>query len=251
MSPASGVSTGAWHCAPSVSWLCLRWLCVAACLLPQAGPSLAASAENVATTRLPGAPPQCSASVVSKIAWGVGSGAYNVEGAVKQGGRADSVWDVFIRKPGATADGSSGEVAADFYRRYKSDIRLMQQLGIKHFRFSISWSRLIPAGVQGSAINKAGVDYYNSLINSLLGAGITPIVAIYHWDLPQALQTKYQGFISPNIVDDYLYFADACFKLFGDRVRSWWTFIEPWVICSMQYGNGQYAPGTNYGAQGE
>eukprot|EP00878_Enallax_costatus_P013546 GHUV01014162.1.p1 GENE.GHUV01014162.1~~GHUV01014162.1.p1 ORF type:complete len:419 (+),score=70.36 GHUV01014162.1:205-1461(+) len=126
----------------------------------------------------------------------------------------------------------------------------MKQLGLKHFRLSISWSRLIPGARKGSKINLEAVRFYNNLLDDLQAAGIKPMVAIYHWDLPQTLQDIYQGFLSPEIIQDYVYYAEICFKLFGDRVKRWLTFIEPYVVCNMQYGNGQYAPGIKYGDVG-
>ena len=116
---------------------------------------------------------------------------------------------------------------------------------------SISWSRLLPGGKRGSAINAKGLAFYNALINELLRAGISPAVTLYHWDLPQVLQDSYKGFLSENIVDDFTYYADVAFRSFGDRVKKWATFNEPWVICNLQWGNGDFAPGVNNGAYGK
>eukprot|EP00775_Hariotina_reticulata_P009277 gene9277-9442_t len=173
-----------------------------------------------------------------------------VEGAAQAANRSASVWDVFQQKPGAIAGGATADVAADLYNRYRQDIALMRQLGLKHFRLSISWSRLLPGARQGSPVNPEAAGFYQALLTELQSSGIQPLVALYHWDLPHSLHDEYQGFLSARIIDDFAYFADTAFRLFGDKVRRWLTFIEPYVVCNMQYGNGQYAPGINYGDEG-
>jgi beta-glucosidase len=157
-----------------------------------------------------------------------------VEGGADLGGRTPSVWDVFAKTSGRIDDKSTGDVATDFYHRYKEDIALMKSLGIQNFRLSLSWSRLIPKGSKGSPVNKKGLDFYNDVIDELVKNGISPIVTLYHWDLPQSLQDSYKGFISPEIVDDFVYFADVAFGAFGDRVKKWSTFNEPMSICNLQ-----------------
>eukprot|EP00878_Enallax_costatus_P001527 GHUV01001678.1.p1 GENE.GHUV01001678.1~~GHUV01001678.1.p1 ORF type:complete len:401 (+),score=78.89 GHUV01001678.1:691-1893(+) len=127
----------------------------------------------------------------------------------------------------------------------------MKSLGIKNFRMSISWSRLIPGGSKGSPVSEAGVTFYNNVINELKKNGIEPAVTLYHWDLPQSLQDKYQGMLDKQIIDDFVYFAEVAFKRFGDRVKKWTTFNEPWVICSLQWGNGDFAPGIAVGDAGK
>lgn len=162
-----------------------------------------------------------------------------------------SVWDVFASKPGNIQDGSNPSVATDFYNKYKEDIALMKAMGVKNFRMSISWSRLIPGGVAGSPVNPDAVKFYNSVFDELKKAGIEPAVTLYHWDMPQVLQDKYEGFISDKVQDDFAYYAEQAFKNFGGKVRKWTTFNEPWVICNLQYGNGDFAPGIKYGESGK
>jgi beta-glucosidase/6-phospho-beta-glucosidase/beta-galactosidase len=167
-------------------------------------------------------------------------------------GRSESVWDKYVKDdPSRIRDRSNADVAVDAYNRVKEDVALMKSLGIKNYRFSISWSRLIPSGRKGGAVNQKGADFYNSLINELLKNGVSPAVTLYHWDLPQANQDAYKGFLSRELVDDFSYYADTAFKLFGDRVKKWVTFNEPWVICNVQYGNGDMAPGINEGDSGK
>ncbi|WOL17206.1 beta-glucosidase 12 [Canna indica] len=137
----------------------------------------------------------------------------------------------------------NGDVAIDFYHRYKEDVGLMKQMGLDAYRFSISWSRILPSGNLSGGINKEGVKYYNNLINELISNGIQPFVTIYHWDLPQALEDQYGGFLSPHIIEDYRDYAEVCFKAFGDRVKHWITFNEPLVSSYMGYATGMYAPG--------
>lgn len=126
----------------------------------------------------------------------------------------------------------------------------MKQLGLKHFRLSLSWPRLLPGARKGSAVNPDAVRFYGAVLDELKAAGIQPMVALYNWDLPQSLHESYKGFLSPNSIEDYTYYADTAFRLFGGRVKRWLTFIEPYVVCNMQYGNGQYAPGVDYGDEG-
>ncbi|EYU40002.1 hypothetical protein MIMGU_mgv1a023593mg, partial [Erythranthe guttata] len=175
------------------------------------------------------------------------SSAYQFEGAAFEGGKGPSIWDTFTHQfPGKIADRSNGDVALDFYHRYKEDIKLMKYLGLDVFRMSISWPRLIPRGKLSRGVNKEGITFYNNVINELLANGIKPFVTIFHWDLPQALEDEYRGFLSPLIVDDYLDFADLCFKEFGDRVKHWITFNEPFIFVSTGYDGGfagSLAPG--------
>ncbi|KAL8028510.1 hypothetical protein ABFX02_14G165400 [Erythranthe guttata] len=179
--------------------------------------------------------------------FGAASSAYQFEGAAFEGGKGPSIWDTFTHQfPGKIADRSNGDVALDFYHRYKEDIKLMKYLGLDVFRMSISWPRLIPRGKLSRGVNKEGIAFYNNVINELLANGIKPFVTIFHWDLPQALEDEYRGFLSPLIVDDYLDFADLCFKEFGDRVKHWITFNEPFIFVSTGYDGGfagSLAPG--------
>eukprot|EP01018_Ginkgo_biloba_P033169 Gb_35939 [translate_table: standard] len=187
--------------------------------------------------------------------FGTASAAYQYEGAAREGGRGPSIWDTFSHAPGKIANGSNGDVAVDEYHRYKEDVALMKNMGMDAYRFSISWSRILPRGSLKGGINKEGVAYYNNLINELLkngvhrditslrGFSIKPFTTLFHWDLPQALEDEYGGFLSPNIVRDFAAYAEVCFRAFGDRVKHWITLNEPWSFSSVGYDFGVFAPG--------
>ncbi|KAJ9174423.1 hypothetical protein P3X46_013067 [Hevea brasiliensis] len=161
--------------------------------------------------------------------FGTASASYQYEGAVDVDGRGPSIWDVFTHKyPERIVGGVNADVAVDFYHRYEEDVDIMKNIGLDAFRFSISWSRLLPRGNLSGGVNKKGIEFYNNLINKLLSEGIQPFVTLFHWDLPQALDDEYSGFLSPHIVDDFKDYAELCFKEFGDRVKHWITLNEPW-----------------------
>ncbi|CAA6663448.1 unnamed protein product [Spirodela intermedia] len=162
--------------------------------------------------------------------FGAGTSAYQVEGAVNEDGKGPSIWT-----PSHTQvlDGSTADVTADGYHHYK----LMSEIGLEGYRFSISWSS--GRGV----VNTKGVEYYNNLINELVNHGIQPHVTLYHLDLPQALEDEYQGWLSPKIVDDFVAYADLCFREFGDRVSYWTTINEANILAIGAYDNGVFAPG--------
>src|SRR6185369_1159408 len=138
------------------------------------------------------------------FAWGFAASAYQIEGAAAEDGRGPSIWDTFARVPGAIADGQTGDVACDHYHRYPEDVALMAGLGAREYRFSISWSRVQPAG--SGASNAPGLDFYDRLVDSLLAAGIRPLANLYHWDLPQALQDE-GGFANPDVVGHFAEYA--------------------------------------------
>ncbi|PKA66702.1 Beta-glucosidase 12 [Apostasia shenzhenica] len=174
--------------------------------------------------------------------FGAATAAYQVEGAANEGGRTPSIWDTFTHKfPNKIGDGSNGDVAADAYHRYKEDVQLVKELGMDAYRFSISWSRVLPKG--RGKVNEEGVKFYNNLINELRDNGIEPYVTLYHWDLPQVLEDEYGGFLSDKVVEDYKNFANLCFSRFGDRVSKWTTFNEPLMFATAGYGLGMHAPG--------
>ncbi|KAJ8459125.1 hypothetical protein OPV22_032051 [Ensete ventricosum] len=176
--------------------------------------------------------------------FGTASASYQYEGAAAEGGRGPSIWDTFTHDhPEAIADRSTGDVAIDFYHRYEEDIGFLKYMGMDAFRFSISWSRVLPNGSLSGGVNQDGVDYYNNLINDLLDHGLQPFVTIFHWDVPQALESQYQSFLSPRIVNDFRDYAEICFKEFGDRVKHWITLNEPWTYCRSGYSTGTFAPG--------
>ncbi|KAJ3677649.1 hypothetical protein LUZ60_003373 [Juncus effusus] len=176
--------------------------------------------------------------------FGVGSAAYQYEGAARADGKGPSIWDTFTHKHAdRIPDHSNGDVAEDFYYRYKEDIQRVKKLGMDSFRLSISWPRILPKGKLSGGINKKGIDFYNNVFNELLANGIQPFVTIFHWDLPQALEDEYKGFLSERIVQDYVDYVNIVFKEFGDRIKYWNTFNEPYIYCSMGYTGGSIAPG--------
>ncbi|XP_027341441.1 beta-glucosidase 12-like [Abrus precatorius] len=176
--------------------------------------------------------------------FGTASAAYQYEGAYREGGRGPSIWDTFTHKyPDKIQDRSNGDVANDEYHHYKEDVGIMKYMNLDAYRFSIAWSRILPKGKLSGGINKEGVKYYNNLINELLANGLQPFVTLFHWDLPQALEDQYGGFLSPHIVNDFQDYAELCFKEFGDRVKHWITLNEPWSFSNSGYATGSLAPG--------
>ncbi|KAF5443410.1 hypothetical protein F2P56_035966 [Juglans regia] len=173
--------------------------------------------------------------------FGTASSAFQYEGAVKEDGRGPTVWDTFSHTFGKVSDFSNADVAVDQYHRYNEDVILMKDMGMDAYRFSIAWSRIFPNG--SGEINQAGVDHYNNLINALLAKGIEPYVTLYHWDLPQALEDKYNGWLNPQIIEDFAKYAEICFQKFGDRVKHWITFNEPHTFATQGYDVGLQAPG--------
>ncbi|XP_037408104.1 beta-glucosidase 5-like isoform X1 [Triticum dicoccoides] len=175
-----------------------------------------------------------------EFVFGAATSAYQYEGAVAEDGRSPSVWDTFTQA-GKMSDKSTGDVAADGYHKYKDDIKLMVDTNLEAYRFSISWSRLIPNG--RGAINPKGLEYYNNLINELVQHGIQVHVMLSHLDFPQVLDDEYGGWLSPKIVEDFTAFAEVCFREFGDRVSYWTTIDEPNVSALGSYDNALFAPG--------
>jgi beta-glucosidase len=178
---------------------------------------------------------------------GAATAAYQIEGAVAEDGRGESIWDRFTHTPGVIADGQTGDVACEHYHRWREDIALMTQLNLNAYRFSIAWPRIIPEG-RGKA-NEAGLAFYDRLVDGLLEAGIAPFVTLYHWDLPQTLQDD-GGWLRRGIVDDYLAYVDVVTRRLGDRVKSWTTFNELWTFTWWGYAFGEDAPGLKLGAKG-
>jgi beta-glucosidase len=172
--------------------------------------------------------------------WGSATASYQIEGAANEDGRGESIWDKFSHTPLNTVNGDTGDIACDHYRRYKDDIRIMKQMGIKGYRFSISWSRIFPTG--RGKINQKGVDFYSRLVDELLKNGIEPAVTLYHWDLPQALQ-DIGGWENRDTVEYFVEYAAYMFKVLGDRVKKWSTHNEPWVAAFAGNLSGRHAPG--------
>ncbi|XP_048231823.1 beta-glucosidase 17 isoform X2 [Ricinus communis] len=181
--------------------------------------------------------------------FGAASSAYQIEGAADVDGRKPSIWDTFAKEDSdKIKDHSTGDIAEDFYHRYKEDVALIKEIGLNSFRFSISWSRILPYGRISAGVNQEGVNFYNSLIDELVSNGIEPFITLFHWDLPQALEDEYGGFLNPRIVEDYREYVDFCFDKFGDRVKNWATINEPNYFSCFGYATGDTAPGrcSNY-----
>lgn len=173
--------------------------------------------------------------------FGTASSAYQFEGAVDEGNKGPSIWDTFTRQPGRILDFSNADTAVDQYHRFESDIDLMKDMGMDAYRFSISWPRIFPNGT--GEPNPEGIEYYNNLIDALLHKGIQPCATLYHWDLPQMLEDRYEGWLSSRIVPDFEQYAFTCFQAFGDRVKHWITFNEPRGFAIEGYDLGIQAPG--------
>jgi beta-glucosidase len=173
--------------------------------------------------------------------WGAATASYQIEGAALEDGRGECIWTRFSHTPGKIANGDTGDVACDHYHRYKEDVALMKEIGLKGYRFSISWPRVIPLGV--GATNPAGLDFYNRLVDELLEAGIEPYLTLYHWDLPQALQDN-GGWESRDIVQQFADYTALMTQILGDRVKYWTTHNEPHVVAFAGNFNGQHAPGN-------
>jgi beta-glucosidase len=172
--------------------------------------------------------------------WGSATASYQVEGAAHEGGRGESIWDAFARKPGAVFNGENGDVACDQYHRYKEDVALMAELGLNSYRFSIAWPRIIPAGT--GKVNPEGVAYYRNLCDELHKYNITACVTLYHWDLPQVLEEK-GGWTDRSVLTAFEEYVKVCYKEFGDVVDMWITINEPLCIAYLGHLYGVQAPG--------
>jgi beta-glucosidase len=173
--------------------------------------------------------------------WGVATSSYQIEGAVQEGGRGESIWDRFSHTPGKISDGSTGDVACDHYHLWRADIALMEELRLQAYRFSIAWPRIMPEGRR--QVNQAGLDFYSRLVDGLLEAGITPFATLYHWDLPQALQDR-GGWPSRGTAEAFVEYADIVSRALGDRVKHWITHNEPWCASMLGHQMGVHAPGV-------
>lgn len=175
--------------------------------------------------------------------WGSASAAYQVEGAWDKDGKGLSVWDVYAKLPGTTFKGSNGDVAADHYGRYKEDVAMMAEMGLKAYRFSIAWTRIYPEG--RGKVNEAGIKFYNDLIDELIRNGIEPVITLYHWDLPKALMDAYGGWESREIIEDFNSYAVTCYKAFGDRVKYWVSLNEQNIFIGLGYMQALHPPGVS------
>ncbi|MFQ3648653.1 MAG: GH1 family beta-glucosidase [Anaerolineae bacterium] len=176
----------------------------------------------------------------SDFLWGAATSSYQIEGAVNEDGRGDTIWDVFCRTPGKVANGDTGDVACDHYHRYKDDVALMASLGLKGYRFSVAWSRIFPEG--RGRIEPRGLDFYDRLVDELLAHNITPFLTLYHWDLPQALQ-EIGGWENRDTLSAFAAYADTVSRKLGDRVKHFATHNEPFVIAFVGNLWGIHAPG--------
>lgn len=172
--------------------------------------------------------------------WGTATAAYQVEGAVCEDGRGQSIWDTFSHTPGRIYQGDTGDRACDHYHRFREDIALMKEMGLKGYRFSVAWPRILPEGK--GRINPQGLDFYNMLVDQLLEKGIEPFITLYHWDLPQTLQET-GGWDHRQTTDYFADYATVIFQSLGDRVKKWLTLNEPWVISYCGHAENIHAPG--------
>ena len=171
--------------------------------------------------------------------WGAATASYQIEGAAFEGGKGPSVWDTFSHWPGKIYGGHTGDIACDHYHRVEEDVKLMARLGVKNYRFSLSWPRILPQGV--GAVNEEGVAFYNRLIDALLANGIRPFVTLFHWDYPQALADR-GAWANPD-PKWFEAYVSVCARRFGDRVKDFITLNEPQCFIGLGYGTGAHAPG--------
>ena len=172
--------------------------------------------------------------------WGAATSAYQIEGAVDEDGRGRSIWDTFAHTGGTIDGGGTGDVACDHYHRWRSDLDLIASLNLNAYRFSIAWPRLYPTGA--GAREQRGFDHYDRLIDGLLARNVEPVVTLYHWDLPQALEDA-GGWLSRDTAERFAEYAAACFDAYGDRVQWWLTINEPWIVGLLGSLLGLHAPG--------
>lgn len=181
--------------------------------------------------------------------FGAATASYQVEGAVAEDGRGPSIWDTFTQRPGAIRDGSDGTVACDSYHRIAEDVRLLVDLGVDHYRFSIAWPRILPTGTPGAGIESRGLDFYDRLVDRLLEAGISPMPTLYHWDLPQALEDR-GGWLARDTAHHLAAYAEIVAGRLADRVGMWATLNEPYCAAYLGYAAGIHAPGHAGGSDG-
>lgn len=172
--------------------------------------------------------------------WGAATASYQIEGAALEDGRGECIWTRFSHTPGKVANGDTGDHACNHYHRYAEDVQLMKNIGLDAYRFSIAWSRVIPAGT--GATNPLGLDFYDKLVDELLANEITPYITLYHWDLPQALQDR-GGWENPDSPQWFADYVDLMTQRLGDRTKHWITHNEPWVVAFLGNYIGEHAPG--------
>jgi beta-glucosidase len=172
--------------------------------------------------------------------WGAATSAYQIEGSPLADGAGPSNWHRFSRTPGNTRGGHTGDVACDHYRRWAEDVALLGEMGVGAYRFSIAWARVFPEGT--GRVNRAGIDFYARLVDALLARGIAPVPTLYHWDLPAALDDR-GGWANPDVAEWFAEYAEEMFRVLGDRVETWTTINEPWVVMHAGHLTGDHAPG--------
>ncbi|MPV36639.1 GH1 family beta-glucosidase [Georgenia subflava] len=180
-------------------------------------------------------------SIPPGFLWGAATSAFQIEGAQDVDGRGESVWDVFARRPGAVEGGADGSRACESYRRWADDVDLLAELGLNAYRFSVSWARILPDGA--GPVEQRGLDHYERLVDALLARGVTPVLTLNHWDMPQALMAD-GGWTGRGSVDAFAGLADAVAARLGDRVPWWITQNEPWIVSLLGYQLGLHAPGV-------
>ena len=183
---------------------------------------------------------QSTSHLPRDFVWGAATASYQIEGAAHDDGRSESVWDRFCATPGKVRNGDDGSIACDFYHRYRDDVALMRELGLDAFRFSVAWPRVLPQG-RGS-VNEAGLDFYDRLVDELLGSGITPFVTLFHWDTPQIIEDA-GGWPSRDTIEAFSEYVEVVAARLGDRVTHWITHNEPWVVSWVGHAWGHHAPG--------
>ena len=171
--------------------------------------------------------------------WGAASASYQIEGAYLEDGKGENIWDAYCQEGGHVAHGENGNVACDHYHLFREDVKMMQKMGIKNYRFSISWTRILPDGT--GAVNQKGIQFYSDLVDALLEAGITPMVTLFHWDYPYALHQK-GGWLNPDSSDWFVDYAKIVVDALSDRVTYWMTINEPQVFIGCGYAIGKFAP---------
>jgi len=179
----------------------------------------------------------------SEFIWGAASASYQLEGAAYEDGKGLSVWDVFCKKPGSVWGGNTGDISCNHYHLFETDVRLMRELGLKGYRFSISWPRVLPEGV--GSVNRKGAAFYDRLVDILLGAGIQPYVTLFHWDYPYSLFLK-GGWLNPDSGKWFAEYTEVMVELLSDRVKHWMTLNEPQVFLELGHRVGNHAPGMKY-----
>jgi beta-glucosidase len=176
--------------------------------------------------------------------WGIASSAYQIEGAAAEEGRGPSVWDTFCRRPGSIWGGHTGDIACDHYHRFAGDVGLMQEIGVRAYRFSVSWSRVLPEGT--GTVNGPGIAFYDRLVDALLRAGISPWVTLFHWDYPLGLAQR-GGWLNPDSAEWFADYVALVVRALSDRVEHWITINEPSVFVELGHSQGTHAPGLRLG----